>query len=233
LRARSAALLACDAALHAGGTGEIARTYRRLAVGLREELEGGAVTAGWPWPDPVLTYENALVARALITGGRSLGTPEMVRLGCRILDWLIEVQTAPDGHLTTIGNRGWWPRDGVRARFDQQPIEATAMLLAAEAAWEATHADAYRRAAEAAYAWFLGGNDLGLAIADPQEGGCHDGLTPGGVNQNRGAESTLMWLTALEHIRGLRGMRGMRGMRRCANLDVASAGLVAASATGV
>ena len=209
LRPRSSALLACDAALHAGGTGEIVEAYRRLAVGLGEAFEAGALTAEWPWPESVLTYENAIVARAMITGGTRLGAAEMVRLGCRVLDWLIEVQTASDGHLTTIGNKGWWPRDGVRARFDQQPIEATALLLAVEVAWEATHADRYRRAAEAAYAWFLGRNDLGLAIADPLEGGCRDGLTSAGVNHNQGAESTLMWLTALEHVRGMRGRVGL------------------------
>ena len=70
-------------------------------------------------------------------------------------------------------------------------------------------ADRYRRAAEAAYAWFLGRNDLGRAIADPQEGGSCDGLTPVGVNTNQGAESTLMWLTALEHVRGMRGRAGL------------------------
>jgi hypothetical protein len=209
LRPRSSALLACAAALRAGGTGEIVGTYEKLAVGLREAFETGSVPAGWPWPEPVLTYENALLARAMITGGTYLGAAEMVHIGCRVLDWLIEAQTADDGHLTTIGNQGWWPRDGVRARFDQQPIEATALLLAAEVAWDATHADRYRRAAEAAYAWFLGRNDLGRAIADPQEGGCRDGLTPVGVNPNQGAESTLMWLTALEHVRGMRGRAGL------------------------
>jgi hypothetical protein len=77
----------------------------------------------------VLPYEKALVARAMITGGERLGAAEMVRVGCRVLDWLIEAQTASDGYLTTIGNQGWWLRDGVRARFDQQPIEATGREL--------------------------------------------------------------------------------------------------------
>ena len=36
-------------------------------------------------------------------------------------------------------------------------------------------------------------------IADPATGACFDGLEPVGVNRNQGAESTLMWLTALEH----------------------------------
>ena len=55
-----------------------------------------------------------------------------------------------------------------------------------------------------AYGWFLGDNDMSVPVAIPATGGCHDGLTPGGVNLNQGAESTLMWLTALEHMRRLR-----------------------------
>jgi hypothetical protein len=54
---------------------------------------------------------------------------------------------------------------------------------------------------ELAYAWFLGGNDLGLDVADPIRGAGYDGLTAGGVNTNQGAESTLMWLIAAEHVR--------------------------------
>ena len=60
---------------------------------------------------------------------------------------------------------------------------------------------------ERAYGWFLGGNDLGVWVADPGRGGCCDGLMPGGVNINQGAESTLMWLSALEHIRRMRAER--------------------------
>ena len=60
---------------------------------------------------------------------------------------------------------------------------------------------------ERAYAWFLGGNDLGVAVADPARGAGYDGLTPDGVNTNQGAESTLMWLMALEHIRAVRDRR--------------------------
>jgi hypothetical protein len=45
---------------------------------------------------------------------------------------------------------------------------------------------------------------MGLALADVARGSCHDGLTPNGVNLNEGAESTLMWLTALEQLREIR-----------------------------
>jgi hypothetical protein len=127
----------------------------------------------------------------------------MVDTGLRSLDWLIDAQTAPDGHLSPVGN-GWWRRDGPMSRFDQQPIEATALLLAAEAALLVTGSDRYRVAMERAYAWFLGANDLGLHVADPARGACRDGLEPGGLNLNEGAESTLMWLTAAEHVRAIR-----------------------------
>lgn len=205
LRARSTALLACDAALRAGGNDDLLPTYDRLAAGLKNAFDPPATNREWPWPESVLTYENALVARAMLIGGMRLRRPDIVSVGCRLLDWLIEIQTAADGHLTTIGNRGWWPRHGARARFDQQPIEATTMMLAADAAWEATHLERYRVAAEAAYGWFLGANDAGVMVADPAEGACHDGLSPSGVNRNQGAESTLMWLTVVERVRAMRG----------------------------
>ncbi len=151
-----------------------------------------------------MTYENALLPRALIVAGGALAADHMVRTGLNSLDWLIDAQTASDGHLSPIGN-GWWPRDGEMSHFDQQPVEATALLLAAEAADVASADGRYRGAMERSYAWFLGGNDLGLVMADPARGACRDGLTPEGANMNEGAESTLMWLIAAEHIRALRG----------------------------
>ena len=90
------------------------------------------------------------------------------------------------------------------SQFDQQPIEATALLLAAEAAHAVTGDERYLAAMERSYAWFLGANDLGLYVADPARGACCDGLEETGVNLNEGAESTLMWLTAAEHIRAFR-----------------------------
>ena len=128
----------------------------------------------------------------------------MVLGGCQVLDWLIEMQTGPNGTFSPVGNRGWWPRKGAKSQFDQQPIEAMALVLAAEDALSATADERYRRAAEMAYAWFLGANDGGIEVAVPLTGGCRDGLTPNGLNDNQGAESTLAWLTALEHIRVLR-----------------------------
>ena len=79
-----------------------------------------------------VTYENALLPRALIVAGRVLDLGADGRTpACVSLDWLIDAQTSPDGHLSPVGNE-WWPRGGEMSHFDQQPIEATALLLAAE-----------------------------------------------------------------------------------------------------
>ena len=77
-------------------------------------------------------------------------------------------------------------------------------MAAAASALRATGRRKYLDAAEAAYGWFLGDNDLGVTMADPMRGACYDGLQPAGPNANQGAESTLMWLWALEQTRQLR-----------------------------
>lgn len=202
LRARSSVLLGCDAVMRVAPTGQTALAYGLLANRLGTTFRSRAGSA-WPWPESRLTYENALPVRALIVAGQYLDSSPMINGGLQVLDWLIVAQTDPTGRFSPIGN-GWWSSGGEKSRFDQQPIEATALLLAAESAYEVTADDRYRSAMERAYAWFLGRNDLGLDVADPTRGAGYDGLTPRGVNTNQGAESTLMWLIACEHIRASR-----------------------------
>jgi hypothetical protein len=159
LRAVAAALLGLDEAWTGGMSTTVSGPYRRLAWSLYASFEG-ADTA-WFWPEPTVTYENGLLARALIVAGGRVRSDDMVSSGLRALDWLLACQTASDGHLSPIGN-GWWIRGGPRSRFDQQPIEATALLRAAGSALAATRLDRYRTAMESAYAWFVGRNDLGV-----------------------------------------------------------------------
>jgi hypothetical protein len=144
------------------------------------------------------------VPRALLAAGQRQGRRAMVDRGLTLLDWLIEVQTGELGGFSPVGNGHWWPRGGERSQFDQQPIEAASMVAAAAAAVRSTGRLKYMKAAEAAYGWFLGDNDVGVAIADPGRGACYDGLQAQGPNTNQGAESTLMWLWALEQMRELR-----------------------------
>jgi len=202
LRAQASVLLGCDAVMRASPTAHTALAYRLLASRLGSTFQSRG-TSTWRWPESRLTYENALPAQALIAAGRFLDSPAMLDTGLGVLDWLIASQTDPAGHFSPIGN-GWWPCGGDKSRFDQQPIEATSLLLAAETAFEATGDDRYVAAMERAYAWFLGENDLQTPVAIPERGASFDGLTPEGVNTNQGAESTLMWLIASERIRAFR-----------------------------
>jgi hypothetical protein len=203
VRGMASVLLGCDAALRAAPSGPTALAYRVLGSRLGETFDPRPASA-WPWLESRLTYENALPVRALLVAGRFLDSRDMIDAGVDLLDWLVVVQTGDRGQFSPIGN-SWWPRGGDRSQFDQQPIEATALLLAAESAHAVTGEERFRGTMDWAYAWFLGDNDLGLPVADPERGASCDGLNPSGVNTNQGAESTLMWLIALEHIRAMRG----------------------------
>jgi hypothetical protein len=157
--------------------------------------------ADWPWPEAVVTYDNGVLPEALIEAGRTLERPEWVQTGLDRLEWLLTAQIGPSGVLRPVGNQGWWPRGGRPARFDQQPIEAASLLRATAAAWRATGDPTWRIEMRRAFGWFLGENDLGLPVAVPDIGLCHDGLGREGVSENAGAESTLAWLASVETMR--------------------------------
>ncbi len=226
LRAIASAILACAAAQDSGALEpklqvEADDTLLQLTSKLYSAFTVAGSTAEWPWPEPVLSYENALLPHALLVGGQRLGGAAAERVALRALDWLTEVQTSPGGAFSPVGNSQWWRQDGPRSTFDQQPIEATAMLLASEAAYAQTSDTRYLDTAERAYGWFLGANDVGVPVADPATGACHDGLGAGGANTSQGAESTLMWLIALEHVRAMRHRAGT-GRRRPATRGIAA-----------
>ena len=64
-----------------------------------------------------------------------------------------------------------------------------------------TRDDRWRKEAWSAFNWFLGDNDLQIALYDLGTGGCRDGLHPDRANENQGAESTLSFLMALLEMR--------------------------------
>lgn len=175
-----------------------------------EELAGRLVARfevradDWPWPEAQVTYENAILAQALIEAGDWLEEPAMVQRGIGALGWLLDRQVDPAGHVILVGNRGWWPRDGEPAHYDQQPIDADSLVEACAAAWRVGGEPEWLVEMERSYAWFTGWNSVGIAVADPGRGACGDGLTAVGVNANEGAESTLAWLAATECVRSTR-----------------------------
>jgi hypothetical protein len=148
----------------------------------------------WCWCEENMTYANAQLPHALLLSGQWLERGDMSEVGLTSLKWLAELQRSPEGHFVPIGNDGFYCRDGERARFDQQPIEAQAMVSACLEAHRQTGDQYWYQEARRAFDWFMGRNDLGLPLYDPMTGGCRDGLHPDRVNQNQGAESTLAFL---------------------------------------
>jgi hypothetical protein len=158
-------------------------------------------SACWPWFEGALTYDNARLPQALVLSGSMLPESRAMEIGLAALDWLAAIQTAGFGHFRPIGNNGFYPRDGTRSHFDQQPVEAQAMVAACVAAWRVSREQRWLTEAERAFDWFLGRNDVGLALHDAETGGCCDGLEPDRVNANQGAESTLAFALSLAELR--------------------------------
>lgn len=177
---------------------------------VQEELAGRLLSlykdnhrVGWSWFEDKLTYCNAVLSHALLLCGQSLANTEMQAAGLESLAWLAELQHADtEGkHFVPIGSNGFYPRGGVRAHFDQQPVEAQAMISACLAAHRITTEKIWNTEARRAFEWFLGRNDLHLSVYDPTTGGCRDGLHPDRPNENQGAESTLAFLQSLLELR--------------------------------
>jgi glycosyltransferase involved in cell wall biosynthesis len=164
-------------------------------------------TEDWPWCTDSVTYDNARLSQALLLSGQWLPDREMLEMGLRSLDWLKQIQTDETGrHFAAIGNHGWLTRDGEKARFDQQPIEAAAMVDACIEAFNYTRDEKWITYAYRCLNWYQGENDLGVPLCDYATGGCRDGLEAQGTNENQGAESTLCWLMALLTIYNHRGI---------------------------
>ena len=155
----------------------------------------------WLWFEPTLTYANALLPHALLLCGHFMSQPDYTAAALAALGWLADQQRGSGGWFAPIGSAGFYSRGGERARFDQQPIDAHAMISACLEAWRQTNDDRWHNEAYRAFEWFLGRNDLHLSLYDPVTGGCQDGLRADRINPNQGAESTLAWLQALLELR--------------------------------
>lgn len=185
---------------HFGGDIEVQKVLSDLSNRLFKLFKENAST-DWFWGEDIVTYDNARLPQALIAAGYYLGDEEMLSCGLRALEWLLSIQTNPiTGNLSLVGNRGWYTRGGEKARFDQQPLEVTAIIDACYQAYLATEETCWFTMMEWAFNWFFGNNDLHETIYNFSTGGCYDGLQPGGLNQNQGGESTISFLLALHQM---------------------------------
>ena len=160
-------------------------------------------TPDWVWFEEGLAYDNARLPQALMMTGAATQTPEYVQAGLRSLRWLMTRQTTPTGHFRPVGTAGFGELRQLPHAFDQQPVEATATIAACLTAWRADGDAEWKALATRAFTWFLGSNDLSVALVDPHTGSCRDGLHPDRANENRGGESVVCYLLGLAEIRQL------------------------------
>jgi hypothetical protein len=90
------------------------------------------------WFEDIGAYSNASLPHALLAAGNQTGHEDAVEIGLKTLGWLAKIQRAEEGHFVPIGSNGFCPRAGEKARFDQQPVEASTMVSACLEAFSVT-----------------------------------------------------------------------------------------------
>lgn len=150
----------------------------------------------WQWFEDTLTYDNAVLSQALFVAGLTLGDKRYLEIAEKTCEFLLS-NTFNGDHFSFIGCKGWYERGDKKATFDQQPIEAASTVMMLRTAYDATKNSRYLKLQRRAFDWFLGENDLHIPLYDFKTKGCYDGLMPGGVNLNQGAESMLSFLLSL------------------------------------
>lgn len=169
------------------------------AVNLLERTSGviaDAAIGRIPWPEPRLSYDNARLTEALLVAGATLGRRRLIVLALRLLEWLVTAET--NGNHFSFAPAAGWTHGDSRPAFDQQPIEAWAMADACRRAWHVTGDGVWRMRALKAGQWLMGHNDTGMVLYDESTGGTSDGLMEHSINHNRGAESTIAGIGALQ-----------------------------------
>ena len=172
----------------------------------------------WRWFEDELSYDNARLSQALLTGATALGRPDLAELGLESLHWLGD-ECGLDGEALRLpGHRGRRRGECAPGLGDEQPIDAAAFVEAELSAFAITHAAEHGVRAMRAFEWFLGRNRLQRPLYDFATGGCSDGLGRDALNDNEGAESTLAFHHAalLLDAAGVRAAVGERALESAA-----------------
>jgi hypothetical protein len=139
----------------------------------------------------------------LFVAYETLGKEKLLATAEKSLSFLLRATTEKEIHVP-IGNDGWCTKGGKSAVYDQQPVDAGAMIETTALAYKLTGQRIYEKAFRQALGWFFGINTRAVAVYDYRTGACYDGITPTGLNENQGSESTVSFLlgaaTALENL---------------------------------
>lgn len=179
---------------------DVKKLLIKLADSLVERYKKNS-SKDWQWFEETATYDNAKLPQALFLAYEHTGKKEYLDVAKKTLDFLIKVNFRDEKMMQVIGNRGWYSKGSKPALYDQQPIDAAAMVQACAGAWRVLGLDEYKEKMSLAFEWFLGNNIAGEPIYDAETGGSRDGIAGNGVNINEGAESSIEFLIALLTLR--------------------------------
>lgn len=149
----------------------------------------------WQWIENYLTYANSKIPESLFLAYKVTRDEKYLIVATKTLNFLTEI-LFKNGGLFLIGQNGWFNRNGERAYFDQQPIDASYLTQTYLVAYLVTKEEHYYKRAVLSFNWFLGKNHLRQVMYDENTGGCYDGLSETSVNLNQGTESTVSYLLA-------------------------------------
>ncbi|MFL5962641.1 MAG: glycosyltransferase [Gaiellaceae bacterium] len=166
------------------------RLLERLVDQLADAYERNS-SDGWYWFEGELSYDNARLSQALLSGGSALGRDDLIEVGLDSLRWLGDECGLEEGTLRLPGHRGRRRNEAAPGAGDEQPLDAAAFVEAELAAFAITRGAEHGIRARHSFEWFLGRNRLDRPLYDFATGGCSDGVGTDELNANEGAESTL------------------------------------------
>ncbi len=183
-----------------------ASQFRRLLVQFADDVVVSYKnnhSENWRWFEEVVTYGNAKLPEALLRAYQATQNEEYLEVALESLEFLTKEQW--NGvYFELVGNEGWYPREGRRALFGQQPIDAGYLVEAYVAALEVTGEKRHLDLARLAFDWFLGRNRLNTALYDFSDGSVADGIDSNGISANQGAESAVCYLLAVLGLSGIK-----------------------------
>jgi glycosyltransferase involved in cell wall biosynthesis len=168
------------------------RLLERLADQLADAYRSNA-SEDWSWFEGGLSYDNARLPQALLSGGSALGREDLTELGLESLRWLGDECGLAEDALRLPGHRGRRRGEAAPGAGDEQPLDAAALVEAELVAFAVTRRAEHGVRARRSFEWFLGRNRLHRPLYDFATGGCSDGLGADELNRNEGAESTLVF----------------------------------------
>jgi hypothetical protein len=149
----------------------------------------------WKWYEPVLSYDVGRIPMGLLVAYEATNKREYLETAKESIDFLTEnIFNKKGDYFSFPGNKGWCNKNGKRAVFAQQSIEAGSATEMCCLAFKISGEKKYRDLAKKAFEWYSGRNILGMSLINPKTGGIYDGLEENGINLNQGAEAVLSYL---------------------------------------